>query len=358
MARIELKYCTIRFQDGLKGTAVGPTTPPVAGATSLTVTTVALNSLNPTTVPVGARFRIAGETTPVDHAVTARVQGTGTGGANETQTVAVTNATSGTLKLLWNGAESTEIAYDADPATVAAALAPLVGAVSNVAVTGSLGNWTVVFQGTLANAPQPYLTADTSELIGTDAYVAIAETVAGTAPSGGGGTTSITFSPALGAGTYAASAALTFKSQQINVKIGEGNLTYTEHRDYQYLLDRGLLDTVREPKDVPMDVKLDAVYEHITSGTSEAVCPMDALKGHNSAVEWVSSSPDQCEPYCIDVLVEYDPPCAEVNRETTVFPMFRAETREMNYSAATIVLSGKCMAKEPTVYRGSDCDNV
>ena len=139
-------------------------------------------------------------------------------------------------------------------------------------------------------------------MIGTDAYVAIAETVAGTAPSGGGGTTSITISPALGAGTYAASAAITFKPQQINVKIGEGNLTYTEHRDYTYLLDRGLLDTVREPKDVPMDVKLDAVYEHITSGTSEAVCPMDALKGHNSAVEWVSSSPDQCEPYCIDVL--------------------------------------------------------
>ena len=140
---------------------------------------------------------------------------------------------------------------------------------------------------------------------------------------------------------------MTFKPQQINVKIGEGNLTYTEHRDYTYLLDRGLLDTVREPKDVPMDVKLDAVYEHITSGTSEAVCPMDALKGYNSAGEWVSSSPDQCEPYCIDVLVEYDPPCAQVNRETSVFPMFRAETREINYNAATIVLTGKCMAKEP-----------
>ena len=63
------------------------------------LTSVALNSLNPGTVPVGARFRIAGETKPVDHTVTARVQGTGTGGANETQTVAVTNATGGTFKL-------------------------------------------------------------------------------------------------------------------------------------------------------------------------------------------------------------------------------------------------------------------
>ena len=76
MARIELKYCTIRLQDGLKGTAVGPTTAPVAGATSLTVTSVALNSLNPGTVPVGARFRIAGETNssgPYGHGPRARL---------------------------------------------------------------------------------------------------------------------------------------------------------------------------------------------------------------------------------------------------------------------------------------------
>ncbi len=359
MARIELKYCTIRFQDGLNGTALGPVTVPIAGATSLTaISSVALNSLNSQVVPVGARFRIAGETVPIDHTVTARVQGSGSGGANETQTVAVTNATGGTFKLLWGGAESVEIAYNADATAVAAALLPLVGASANVSVTGTLGSWTVVFQGTLANAPQAILTADISELIGAGAYVAIAETMLGTVPTGGNVTTAITFTPALGAGTYLTLAALTFKPQQIYVKIGEGNLTYTEHRDYAYLLDRGLLDTVREPKDVPMDVKLDAVYEHITSGTSEAVCPMDALKGMNSAVEWVSSAPDQCEPYSIDLLVEYDPPCAPVNREATVFPMFRAETREINYSAATIVLSGKCNVKEPNVYRGSDVDNL
>ena len=109
MARIELKYCTIRLQDGLKGTAVGPATAPVAGATSLTLTSVALNSLNPGTVPVALALRIAGETNPVDHTVTARVQGTGTGGANEMQSVAVTNATGGTFKLFWGGGQTTEL---------------------------------------------------------------------------------------------------------------------------------------------------------------------------------------------------------------------------------------------------------
>jgi hypothetical protein len=358
MARIELKYCTIRMRDGLKGSAVGPATAPVAGGTTLSIGTVALNSLNPGLVPVGARFNIAGETNQLNHTVTGRTQGSGTGGANEVQSVAVQNATGGTFKMFWGSGQTTELAYNADPTEIAAALAPLVGASGNVVVTGTPGTYTVTFQGTLANAPQSLLTADTSELIGTNPTVAIAETTAGTAPTGGGSTTSITFSPPLGAGTYAANAAIIFKSQEVYVKIGEGNLTYTEHRDYTYLLDRGWLDTVRESKDVPMDVKVDAVYEHITNGTGEAVCPMDALKGVNSAAEWVSSSPDSCEPYCVDVLCEYNPPCAPVNRETNLFPMFRAETREINYNAATIVLTGKCLAKEPTTYRGTDCDNV
>ncbi|MGA9057812.1 MAG: hypothetical protein WB763_15015 [Terriglobia bacterium] len=250
MARIELKYCTIRLKDGLTGTgAADNAANPAQGDTTLTIGTLAVNTLTPTKMPVGARFRIAGEKVPVDHVVTARTQDV------------------------------------SDPTK----------------------------------------------------------------------TTDITFAPALGeaTSTYEKTAALTIKPQQLDIKIGDGNLTYTEHRDYTYLLDRGWLDTVREPKDVPMDVKLDAVYEHIVSATGEHVCPMEALKGTGAASEWVSSSPDQCEPYCIDVEVEYTPPCAPSQGETTLFPMFRAETREINYSAATIVWTGKCKAREPIVTRPS-----
>ena len=241
---------------------------------------------------------------------------------------------------------------------MAAALAPgLVGATANISVTGTVGSWTVMFQGTLANSPQPLLMADISNLIGTGAYVAIAETTAGVVPTGAA-TTAVTISPALTAGTYAASPAITIKSQDLNIKIGEGNLTYTEHRDYQYLLDRGMLDTVREPKDVPMDVKTEFVYEHITSNTTNNVSPMDALKGMNSAVEWVSSAPGR-----LRTLLHRHPggirsPRAPVNRETTVFPMFRAETREINYNTAVISLTGKCNVKEPNVYIGDAVDSL
>jgi hypothetical protein len=179
-------------------------------------------------------------------------------------------------------------------------------------------------------------------------HVVTARTPADTGP-----TTQITFSPKLGAGTYADGGAVTFQANQIDIKIGDGNLTYTEHTEYQYLLDRGDLDTVREGNQVPMDVKLEAVFEHITTGTSEAITPMDALKGVGSASEWVSASSDPCEPYAVDVEVIHTPPCGTAQIETTLFPDFRADTREVNYKEATISLTGKCNATEPTVTRGA-----
>ena len=94
MARIELKYCTIRMRDGLNGTALvnQPVTAPAPGDTTLTVDTVAVNSLTPDRLPIGATFTIAGETNPPSippdilnntflpvHTVTGRTQGAGRG---------------------------------------------------------------------------------------------------------------------------------------------------------------------------------------------------------------------------------------------------------------------------------------
>ena len=220
-------------------------------------------------------------------------------------------------------------------------LAALVGiGAANWSVSGSAGGpYTVTFINALGNAPQSLMTgaADT----GT---IAIANVVLGVVPVPSTTTLSITFTPPLGAGTYLDDAVLTIGPQELNIKLGDGNLTYTEHRDYAYLLDRGWLDTVREPKEVPMDVKVDAVYEHVASRSGELVTPVEALDGAGNASEWVSSSPDQCEPYCIDVFVDYEPPCSPTQAETSQFPMFRAETREMNFNAATIVFTGKCKA--------------
>ena len=114
--------------------------------------------------------------------------------------------------------------------------------------------------------------------------MAVTNNTTGAVPTPTTTTLSVTFTPPLGPGTYLDDAVLTFGPQQIDIKIGDGNLTYTEHRDYQYLLDRGWLDTVREPKDVPMDVKLDAVYEHIVIDHRRARLPDGGPEGHGRGV--------------------------------------------------------------------------
>jgi len=164
-------------------------------------------------------------------------------------------------------------------------------------------------------------------------------------------TTNIVFSPALGAGTYVDGGVITYDSQQLDIKIGDGNITYTESNEYEYDLDRDILDTVREGAQVPIDVSIDFVYEFITTGTSESVSVMDALKKKGGAVEWRSSASDPCEPYAIDIEVVYTPLCTTSEIETTVFPEFRSESREVDFSEATVSVSGRCNVVEPIITR-------
>ncbi len=164
-------------------------------------------------------------------------------------------------------------------------------------------------------------------------------------------TTDITFSPALGAGTYADGGIITYSAITLEIKIGDGNVTYTEASEFEYDLDRGLLDTVRSGDQVPMDISLDFVYEYITTGTSETTSPMDALKQIGDASEWRSSSSDPCEPYAVDVTVIHTPICTTQEIETTVFPDFRSESREPDLGEATVSVSGRCNAIQPTITR-------
>lgn len=166
-----------------------------------------------------------------------------------------------------------------------------------------------------------------------------------------GSTTNIVFTPALGAGTYVDGGVVTFLNQQIEIKIGDGNLTYTEQNEYNYDLDRGALDTVRAGDQVPMEVSLNFIYEWITTGTGESITPMDAIKQKGGADEWVTSSSDPCEPYSVDISVLYTPYCSAAETETTLFPEFRSENREVDFGEANISVTGRCNAVEPTVTR-------
>jgi hypothetical protein len=169
----------------------------------------------------------------------------------------------------------------------------------------------------------------------------------------GAPTTAIGFTPALAAGGVLDEAVITFLPQKLEIKVGDGNLTYTEAKEYTYELDRGDLDTVREGDAQPLALNLQFVYEFVRTGTNLVITPSDALKGIGGAAGWVSSSSDACEPYAVDIIIEHVPACSGLaaQSERTTFPDFRHDSLAFDLSAASIAVQGRCNATEATVAR-------
>jgi hypothetical protein len=176
-------------------------------------------------------------------------------------------------------------------------------------------------------------------------------TVTARTPSSMGPTTNITFTPALTAGTYTDGGVLTFSSNQLEIKVGDGDVSYTINKNYNYDLDRGDLDTVREGDQAPLDVTIAFTYEHMTTGTGENVTPMDALDRSGAASEWVSSATDLCEPYAVDVEIAHIAPCGTAEDEITTFADFRYESAEVSLRDATVSLTGRCNITKPVFER-------
>jgi hypothetical protein len=168
---------------------------------------------------------------------------------------------------------------------------------------------------------------------------------------GTGTTTSITFTPSFNV-MVSNNTDITFLPNQVDIKIGDGNVTYTRKKNYTYVKDRGLLDTVREDDEEPMDVTVAAMFEYIRTGTGEVVTPSDAFTRTGGASEWVSSSADLCEPYAVDLVIVDDRPCGAAQKETLVFLDFRVDSEDVDFKAGTLNFKGRCNATAPVVTRG------
>lgn len=368
MARIELRDATIRIKDGLAGTALINEGVPGSSDTDVDIDTIVLNTTNTRRVPVGAKFTVSTAGNTTEYTVTARVE---SAGVDEIQSLAASGATGGTftitvtlpseLDTLSEGPfETAAIAYNAAPTAIQTALDTAMAGFSSYVA----GDITVGGAGTAEANPTTFTFDGTSV---DDANIP-AMTVDGTSLTGGGSeaftestpgefvqqTTNITFTPAWGAATPADNDTITFQAIEVEVKIGDGNITYTENKEYNYELDRGVLDTVREGDEQPMDVTIDFVYEFVTTGTGEDITVIDALKQQGGAAEFVSSSSDACEPYAVDIEVEHDPgACGGAEKEYTVFPDFRYDSLEFDFDEATISATGRSNATGPTITRSS-----
>ena len=348
--RVDLRNCTVSIRDGLAGTAA------CAGKTNEKWTIVLAGVHTGTwTIVVDA----ASSAAITDLATAAVVQSKleATDGIGEGNVLVTLNDHTYTIEFV-------------------GALAGLNSSVIITTVVTNLGGGTATptntVQGGTTVAP---VETDTTLTIGTVAVttafgttgvplgvrftiagelVATVHTVTAHTPDDNTGpTTSITFTPALGAPTtsYSATAAITFTGHSIVMKMGEGDVKWSEANAYKYLLDRGQLDSVITGDDVPMDVSLGGTFENIKSAGAEDVTPVEALKGTGRAATWVSTSEDPCEPYCVDIVVENVPPCGVLGTTEYIFPDFRCEKRDFDIKASTVAFSGKCNALEPIINR-------
>lgn len=167
-----------------------------------------------------------------------------------------------------------------------------------------------------------------------------------------GNTTSITFTPGLAAAVLD-NAVVTIGPRTLRVKIGEGNLTFSEKRAVEYIKDRGKIDEVRLGDEEPMEVKLDMQWQNLTGSDPNSAPPEpeDVLKRRGAAADWVSSDPDACRPYAVDIVLVYAPLCPSIKGEKIVLADYRYEMIDHDTKAGTISTSGKCNILQALVAR-------
>jgi len=143
--------------------------------------------------------------------------------------------------------------------------------------------------------------------------------------------------------------------KSLTVKIGEGNLTYSEKRTIEYTLDRGRLDEVREGDEVPVDVSLDFLWDYIKASSGSGTPTVEeAMKKTGEASDWISTDEDQCRPYAVDIVVEYFPtPWDCGDSEIITLSDYRYESLDHDLRAGTIATSGRCNVTQATVVRAT-----
>ncbi len=138
--------------------------------------------------------------------------------------------------------------------------------------------------------------------------------------------------------------------KELEIKIGEGNLTYTETRTREYIKDRGLLDAVRDGDEEVMEVAFDLQWLEITASESALATVEDAIKKRGGASDWVTTGDDVCEPYAVDLELQLDPECGDAkDREYVTFPQYRYEGLTHDLRAGTIAVTGKSKRLEPLI---------
>lgn len=134
--------------------------------------------------------------------------------------------------------------------------------------------------------------------------------------------------------------------ETLELKLDDGNLTYTRRRNIEYRKDRGLLDSTREGDEEPMDVSLECRFSAIKSQSGNAITVTEFLEREGAGSSLITTG-GACEPYAIDIHVQLDRDCGTTQDEIIKFEEFRFEEIGGDFKAGTLSITGKCNRVKP-----------
>lgn len=149
-------------------------------------------------------------------------------------------------------------------------------------------------------------------------------------------------------------ASLATGPRTLTIKVQEGTISFTEKVNQHYTRDKGNLSAVRKGDAEPMDVRLDCIWENIKASTGSGTpTPEDVLKNRGEASAWLTTDPDACQPFCIDIEILDGRTCGGVQREWITLPLFRYESIDHDAKNGTLMISGKCNVEQATTLRAA-----
>lgn len=366
-APIDLKDATVRLLDGFGNLTFSPTVGAAGALVGASVVPLTEATMG-ITVPVGARVKFAGDTTK--YAVTART--INAAGEDEVQSGALIDSTSGNftydITLPGNTVVSTgNVLFSDTGATVQTLVDTALAGLSvdgvtytagDLAVTGgaiNAGAHTFTFSGaSVDKLPIPTLITTTDvDLAGGAATPPVMSRSNGGVQVGA--TDSITVTPVLVSAVVSLDA-ITFLPIQLDIKLGEGNFTYDENREIEFIRDRGVLDTYREGDEQPLDVSFDFTWEFINAITGATTPTVEqAFKNEGPASTWTSSNTaDPCTPYVVDIEIINAPNCTGILAEVIKLPQFFYTQLSHDSDAASVSVTGQCNATKAVITRTDD----
>lgn len=137
----------------------------------------------------------------------------------------------------------------------------------------------------------------------------------------------------------------------IDVKVGEGNLTYGIKKNIDLVKSRGELDTTREGEQEAMEVAFSFMWEYLLASTGDPPSIEEVLERTGAASSWISVNPDPFAPYSVHLALVHIPPCQDIEVETILFPMFHYTQLAHSLLDATVSCNGICNAVRPTIVR-------